>query len=145
MSPAISNPPPSSVLGRLHYKAMRLRLQIPRYAAYCKEAGPRWVLMFASSRLSAVRAAVAAAQRPPNVARWRGQATLFATTDPARFADKVSTAMTGRIDTVGLKTPVSALIDTFNKGHVAIVVDQGRFFGLITRMDVLNHLRNKAH
>jgi hypothetical protein len=25
------------------------------------------------------------------------------------------------------------------------VVDQGRFYGLVTRMDVLNHLRNKAH
>jgi cystathionine beta-synthase len=65
--------------------------------------------------------------------------------DPTRFGAKVSTAMTGRIDTIGLKTPISALIDTFNKGHVAIVVDQGRFYGLITRMDVLNHLRNKAH
>jgi cystathionine beta-synthase len=65
--------------------------------------------------------------------------------DPARFGDKVSSAMTGRIDTVGLKTPLPALIDTFNKGHVAIVVDQGRFYGLVTRMDVLNHLRNKAH
>jgi cystathionine beta-synthase len=65
--------------------------------------------------------------------------------DPARFGDKVQSAMTGRVDTVGLKTPLPALIDTFNKGHVAIVVDQGRFYGLITRMDVLNHLRNKAH
>ena len=65
--------------------------------------------------------------------------------DPARFGGKVRSAMTGRIDTVGLKTPVAELMQTFNKGHVAIVVDQGRFYGLVTRMDVLNHLRNKAH
>jgi cystathionine beta-synthase len=37
------------------------------------------------------------------------------------------------------------LTECFNKGHVAIVVDHGRFYGLITRIDVLNHLRNKAH
>ncbi|HEX4986683.1 MAG TPA: pyridoxal-phosphate dependent enzyme [Burkholderiales bacterium] len=65
--------------------------------------------------------------------------------DPARFADPVSSAMTQRIDTVDLKTPLPRLMEAFNKGHVAIVVDQGRFYGLITRMDVLNHLRNRAH
>jgi cystathionine beta-synthase len=53
--------------------------------------------------------------------------------------------MTQRIDTVGLKTPLAKLLETFNKGHVAIVVDNGEFYGLITRMDVLNHLRNRAH
>lgn len=65
--------------------------------------------------------------------------------EPARFDEKVSTAMNSRIDTVGLKTPVSELMHTFNKGHVAIVADQHHFYGLITRMDVLNYLRNKAH
>ncbi len=65
--------------------------------------------------------------------------------NPDRFAGPVRSAMTGRIDTVGLKTPISDLMDSFNKGQVAIVVDNGRFYGLITRMDVLNHLRNKAH
>ena len=53
--------------------------------------------------------------------------------------------MTQRIDTVGLKTPLPELMDIFNKGHVVIVVDKGNFYGLITRMDVLNHLRNTAH
>jgi cystathionine beta-synthase len=52
--------------------------------------------------------------------------------------------MTQRIDTVGLKTPLPKLLEAFNKGHVAIVVDNGRFYGLVTRMDVLNHLRNRA-
>ena len=35
-------------------------------------------------------------------------------------------------------------MDTFNKGYVAIVMDQGKFWGLITRIDVLNYLRHKA-
>jgi len=65
--------------------------------------------------------------------------------NPLRFSDPVRAAMTQRIDTVGLKTPLPKLLEAFNKGHVAIVVDNDRFYGLITRMDVLNHLRNRAH
>jgi cystathionine beta-synthase len=64
--------------------------------------------------------------------------------DPMRFSDPVRSAMTQRIDTVGLKTPLPKLLEAFNKGHVAIVVDNSKFYGLITRMDVLNHLRNRA-
>ena len=62
-----------------------------------------------------------------------------------RFRDPVRSAMTQRIETVGLKTPLTQLVKAFNNGHVAIVVDNGKFYGLITRMDVLNHLRNRAH
>jgi len=61
-----------------------------------------------------------------------------------RFRDPVRSAMTQRIETVGLKSPLTQLTEAFNKGHVAIVVDNGKFYGLITRMDVLNHLRNRA-
>ena len=64
--------------------------------------------------------------------------------NPDRFRDPVRSAMTQRIETVGLKTPLAQLTEAFNKGHVAIVVDKGKFYGLITRMDVLNHLRNRA-
>ncbi|HZP92362.1 MAG TPA: cystathionine beta-synthase [Burkholderiales bacterium] len=65
--------------------------------------------------------------------------------DADRFRDPVRAAMSARVETVGIKTPAAALTDLFNRGHVAVVVDEGRFYGLITRMDVLNHLRNKAH
>jgi cystathionine beta-synthase len=65
--------------------------------------------------------------------------------DPAKFQLPVSSAMTQRLETVSLQTPLSSLIDTFNQGHVALVVDQGKFYGLITRIDVLNYLRHKAH
>jgi cystathionine beta-synthase len=64
--------------------------------------------------------------------------------DPDHFRSPVRTAMTQRIETVGLKTPVGELTRVFNNGHVVIVVDGGQFYGLITRMDVLNHLRNRA-
>jgi cystathionine beta-synthase len=42
---------------------------------------------------------------------------------------------------VDLRTPAAKLMDTFDKGHVAIVVENGHFHGLITRIDALNHLR----
>ena len=64
--------------------------------------------------------------------------------DPQKFRDPVRSAMTQRLETVGLKTPLASLMETFNKGYVAIVLDQGRFWGLITRIDVLNYLRHKA-
>jgi cystathionine beta-synthase len=62
--------------------------------------------------------------------------------NPAKFREPVRSAMTQRLETVALNTPITSLMDTFNKGHVAIVVDQGRFWGLITRID--NYLRHKA-
>jgi cystathionine beta-synthase len=65
-------------------------------------------------------------------------------TGPDRFRDPVGSAMVSRVETVDIGAPLSALTECFNKGHVAIVVDQGRFYGLITRIDVLNHLRNKT-
>lgn len=62
----------------------------------------------------------------------------------AGFGVAVREAMTARVETVALDTPLEAVMQAFDKGHVAVVVDEGRFQGLITRMDVLNHLRNLA-
>jgi len=65
--------------------------------------------------------------------------------DPGKFHLLVADAMTQNLDSVALNTPLASLIDTFNKGHVALVIDQGKFYGLITRIDVLNYLRLKVH
>jgi cystathionine beta-synthase len=64
---------------------------------------------------------------------------------PDAFRDAVHTAMADRVETVGLRTSLQDLMKLFNQGRVAVVVEGGQFHGLITRMDVLNHLRNKAH
>jgi len=69
---------------------------------------------------------------------------IAARADSARFKDPVRSAMTQRLETVGLKTSIPRLLETFNKGHVALVIENGEFYGLVTRMDVLNHLRNRA-
>jgi cystathionine beta-synthase len=64
--------------------------------------------------------------------------------DPSHFHKPVRTAMTQKIETVDRNTSVEVLMATFDKGHVAIVMDGQRFYGLITRVDVLNHLRRLA-
>jgi cystathionine beta-synthase len=69
---------------------------------------------------------------------------IAAESDPAAFQNQVRSAMSTRLETVGLATPIHALMKTFNRGHVAVVVEGGKFYGLITRMDVLHHLRNRA-
>ncbi|HEY2816289.1 MAG TPA: pyridoxal-phosphate dependent enzyme [Casimicrobiaceae bacterium] len=61
-----------------------------------------------------------------------------------RFRDPVRTAMSARIETLSPTTGVDALIPIFDKGHVAIVMDGGKFLGLITRYDLLNYLRRRA-
>lgn len=62
----------------------------------------------------------------------------------ARFRDPVATAMVSRLDLMDVKSPVEALLPVFDRGHVAIVVDQSRFLGLITRIDLLNYLRRRS-
>jgi hypothetical protein len=87
MNPATPTFPRSGVFDRFRYKVMRLRLQASRYTAYCREAGPRWALMFVLSRFLPVRAAVTAMQRAPDFKAWRGRPTLFPSIDPESFAD----------------------------------------------------------
>ncbi|SEH61388.1 pyridoxal-phosphate dependent enzyme [Magnetospirillum fulvum] len=62
----------------------------------------------------------------------------------AGFNLPVRVAMTGNIETVGIDTPPERLLPLFDRGWVAIVVDGERFLGLITRIDLLNHLRRKV-
>lgn len=64
--------------------------------------------------------------------------------EPGRFADKVRSAMSGRVETLPVSAPLNNLIPVFDKGHVAIVVENDRFLGLITRIDLVNHLRREV-
>jgi len=60
------------------------------------------------------------------------------------FNDPVSSAMVTDLAVVEVSDPVDKLMPIFNKDYVAIVKDKGHFLGLITRVDLLNHLRRKA-
>ncbi|WP_184256403.1 pyridoxal-phosphate dependent enzyme [Rhodopseudomonas rhenobacensis] len=64
--------------------------------------------------------------------------------DAARFADPVSLAMSERVETVSVSTPLEQLLPVFDRGHVVVVVDGAHFLGLITRIDLVNHLRRKV-
>jgi len=65
--------------------------------------------------------------------------------DEAKFRDPVSTAMISRLQMLDVKSPIEALLPVFEEGHVAIVMDDDRFLGLITRIDLLNYLRRRVN
>jgi cystathionine beta-synthase len=63
--------------------------------------------------------------------------------DPTRFAAPVRSAMSAALQTVPVDATIADLLALFRRDLVAVVVDRGRFIGLITRTDVINHLRRK--
>jgi cystathionine beta-synthase len=63
--------------------------------------------------------------------------------DNSRFKDLVSSAMITNLETIERTAGLGELLPVFDRGHVAVVVDKGRFLGLITRIDLINHLRRK--
>ena len=63
--------------------------------------------------------------------------------DEENFKRPVSETMTRKLETVQASAPLSALTGIFDRGYVAIVMEGDRFLGLITRIDLLNHLRRR--
>ncbi|WP_375595460.1 pyridoxal-phosphate dependent enzyme [Algihabitans albus] len=63
--------------------------------------------------------------------------------DRSRFAEPVRTAMTEKLETLPPSAGIDDLLPVFDHNHVAIVADETRFYGLITRIDLLNHLRRQ--
>lgn len=61
--------------------------------------------------------------------------------DDRGFAAPVSSAMSDALETLPASASVGQLQHTLEKGLVAIVADHQGFHGLITRFDLLNHLR----
>ncbi|MEF2155269.1 pyridoxal-phosphate dependent enzyme [Luteimonas sp. FXH3W] len=65
--------------------------------------------------------------------------------DEARFRDPVSTAMVTALDVVQVKQSIEDLLPIFRRDHVAIVMNDVRFVGLVTRIDLLNYLRRQVN
>lgn len=59
----------------------------------------------------------------------------------ARFGLPVKKAMTTSLNILSVRDPLDALLPVFDRGHVALVCDGDDFVGLITRVDLINHLR----
>jgi cystathionine beta-synthase len=69
---------------------------------------------------------------------------LAAVEDEARLRRPVEEVMSRRLTTVAPTTPIRELLPVFAAGMVPIVMDGDRFLGLVTRIDLLNHLRRRA-
>ena len=64
--------------------------------------------------------------------------------DEHRLSGPVRDVMATRLETVTPATPLEALLPMFSAGLVPIVMRGDAFVGLVTRMDVLAHLRRRA-
>ncbi|NKD45807.1 pyridoxal-phosphate dependent enzyme [Haematospirillum jordaniae] len=69
---------------------------------------------------------------------------LAALDDPDTLADTVSSAMTKNPETVLPSATLRDLVRLFNHNRAALIVgSDGTFHGLITRIDLITHLRNR--
>ncbi len=63
--------------------------------------------------------------------------------DERRFSEPVRNAMTTRLETVSPDASIGDVYRILDRGLIALVVEGERFVGLITRTDLLNHLRRR--
>jgi cystathionine beta-synthase len=64
--------------------------------------------------------------------------------NPKHFNEPVTAAMESHLVTVPVDAPLQQLMEIFNRGMVAIVMDGTEFLGLVTRIDLLNWLRRRT-
>jgi cystathionine beta-synthase len=64
--------------------------------------------------------------------------------NPHWLSEPVQRVMSARVETVPPTAPLESLLPVFDRGHVVVVVDGAHFLGLITRIDLINHLRRKV-
>ncbi len=60
------------------------------------------------------------------------------------FQRRVSTAMTAKLNTLQADEPLESLLPLFERDEVALVLSGRDFLGLVTRIDLINHLRREA-
>jgi len=63
--------------------------------------------------------------------------------DHGDLTEPVRNFMTQRLETVPPTATVDTLLPIFRADHVAIVADKERFYGLITKIDMINYLRGQ--
>jgi cystathionine beta-synthase len=61
--------------------------------------------------------------------------------DSTLFNDPVKSAMTDKLETLAPTAKIKDLLEVFDRGRVAIVMESDKFLGLITRTDLLSYLR----
>ena len=69
---------------------------------------------------------------------------LYATHESTgRFRSLVRDAMTSKVETLPVDAGFEELYRVLDRGLVALIVDQGKFVGLLTRSDMLSYLRRQ--
>ncbi|VAW34067.1 Cystathionine beta-synthase [hydrothermal vent metagenome] len=69
---------------------------------------------------------------------------MYVYDDNVKFEDTVSSAMTTNLEFMPVTSPLAKLLPVFDQGRIAIIKDHdGKFLGLITRIDLLNYLRRR--
>jgi cystathionine beta-synthase len=63
--------------------------------------------------------------------------------DANKFDDKVSQHMTAGLEVLHPQDNLSALVAVLKKGYTAIIMDEENFYGIITKIDLLNYLKRK--
>ena len=64
--------------------------------------------------------------------------------DPDRFGDPVRETMVTKLQVIAPTKSIDDLIPIFRADKVALVADGEQFYGLITKVDLINHLRRQA-
>lgn len=61
------------------------------------------------------------------------------------FKGLVKDHMTSEIETLKPDDDIKNLISTLKKGYTAIIADENKFYGLITKIDYINYIRLKTN
>lgn len=64
--------------------------------------------------------------------------------DAAGFNRPIAEAMSTNLETLRPSAPLRAVRDLLDRGMVALIADDDAYYGLVTRSDLLNHLRRRA-
>lgn len=63
---------------------------------------------------------------------------------PEVFGDPVSKHMTGQLDVIAADRPIDEVLALFRRNEVAMVMDGDVFLGMITKVDLINHIRRSV-
>ena len=65
--------------------------------------------------------------------------------DPSKFSNEVSHHMIVKLDTLQFDDSEEELLKILSQGKVAIIYNKDTFLGFITKVDLINHYRNKLN
>ena len=69
---------------------------------------------------------------------------MTVTGNPNGFTAEAGQVMSDKLVTLDVSRPMTDLLPIFEKGRIASIVEKGKFLGLITSIDLLNHLRKRT-